>query len=146
MSRPVVASAFDHTARAVLNEILRDRLRVIREGLGISYGVRAHSIDEAVLVMGSIDPAYAAEAARAIVAELAYVRSEDPGFALDFSRARKRVLAQGARGVRGHRFRGNSPAGGRPPREHHHAAAQCQLPQPARETGGPQRGQHRSAK
>jgi predicted Zn-dependent peptidase len=79
-------------ADAVLGEILSDRLRTIREGLGISYGVHA-VIDRDVILHGSVEPGYAAEAAKAMLDVIKSVRDGDPAFVADFVAARKRVLA-----------------------------------------------------
>ena len=84
----------ERVARAVLDEILRDRLRVIREGLGISYGIHAQVDDDSVIIAGGVEPAFAADAARAIMAEVARVREGGPEIDADFARARRRVLAR----------------------------------------------------
>ncbi len=84
----------DRVARAVLDEMLGDRLRVIREGLGVSYGVSASVDVDSVMVIGSVEPAYAVDAAKTIAAEIARLRDGDAGLAADFARARRRVLAR----------------------------------------------------
>jgi zinc protease len=84
----------EKAARDVLSEILNDRMRVIREGLGVSYGVYARASTTAVLIGGDVDLAYANEASRAFMTEIEHVRAGYPEFAADFSRARKRLLAR----------------------------------------------------
>jgi zinc protease len=83
----------ESAARAVLKELLRARMRVVRDGLGASYGVLAQSKTAATWITGEVEPAYAAEAAKAIADELDRIRAGDPALMDDFVRARKRVLA-----------------------------------------------------
>jgi zinc protease len=84
----------EKVARDVLSEIVNDRMRVIREGLGVSYGVYARVSATAVLIGGDVEPAYANEASRAFMQEIEHVRAGYPEFEADFARARKRVLAR----------------------------------------------------
>jgi predicted Zn-dependent peptidase len=83
----------DDAARAVLGELIEERVRLLRERLGISYGVSAY-VGPAVLVGGAVEPAYAAPAVRSLLDAIAAVRAGDPQLAADFARARKRVLAR----------------------------------------------------
>lgn len=84
-------------ARFVLGEMVRDRLRIVREGMGASYGVQvAYSTGSgggAFSVQSNLDPARAAKAASAIVSELESLRAKAGELAEDFVRARRRVLA-----------------------------------------------------
>ena len=61
-------SAADKAARLVLREMVRDRLRIIREGMGASYGVQASysagAGGGAFYVESDLEPARAAKAAR----------------------------------------------------------------------------------
>jgi zinc protease len=84
----------ERMARAVLEAILQDRLRVIREGLGISYGVHADVNNDAVLIVGSVEPAFAKDAATALTTELTRIRDGGADLEIDFARARRRVLAR----------------------------------------------------
>ncbi len=67
---PGKATRSERIARAVLNELLDDRLRVIREELGVSYGVSAMVDDASVIVGGSVEPAFAKDAATAMMTEI----------------------------------------------------------------------------
>jgi zinc protease len=82
----------ERVAREVLSSLLDDRVRVVREGLGVSYDVSTGVIHTAVLCGGSVDLAYAGDAAKALADELAHLRAGelDPA---DFARARNHVLA-----------------------------------------------------
>jgi predicted Zn-dependent peptidase len=86
-------SPSDEAARAVLSEIINDRVWALRERLGISYGIYG-DVGKAVVVGGPVEPAYGAEAARSLLDAIAHVRAGDPQLAADFARARKRVLAR----------------------------------------------------
>jgi predicted Zn-dependent peptidase len=83
----------DDAARAVLIQIISERLRVVRESLGASYGMFS-TYNGGVVVGGDVEPAYAAEAAHAILDALAHVREGDAAFVADFVSARKYVLAR----------------------------------------------------
>lgn len=83
----------EDAARSVLSEIINDKLRVIREGLGISYGVYAQ-VGRSVLVGGSVEPAYAADAVHALLDAIRELHDGDPAFTAAFISARKRVLAR----------------------------------------------------
>ena len=88
----------DRAARMVLSEMVNDRLRIVREGLGASYGVRSTYIGGAAGTVLSIttglDPARAPEAAVAVMRELTALRGNAGAEAAAFARARRRVLAQ----------------------------------------------------
>jgi hypothetical protein len=51
------------------------------------------AIDRDVILRGAVEPAYAAEAAKAMLDVITNVRDGDAAFVADFVRARKRVLA-----------------------------------------------------
>ncbi len=84
----------ERVARDILEQFLGDRLRVIREGLGVSYGVTAQVDDDSVIVAGSVEPAFAKDAAIAMMAEIARVREHGSELEADFARAKRRVLAR----------------------------------------------------
>ncbi|MFT3696830.1 MAG: insulinase family protein [Kofleriaceae bacterium] len=84
----------EKAARDVLSEILNDRLRVIRESLGVSYGISAHITTTGVLISGDVEPAYSTAAAHALADEIGRIRAGYPDMAADFARARKHVLAR----------------------------------------------------
>jgi hypothetical protein len=79
-------------ARAVLSELVNDRLSVIRESLGISYGMQA-TVSRDVMLGGGVEPSYATEAAHAMLDAIKNLRDGDPAFVADFVSARKHVLA-----------------------------------------------------
>ncbi len=88
----------DKAARLVLREMARDRLRIIREGMGASYGVHVSYAEGSggglFSIEGDLEPGRAAKAATAIVSELEALRTGAGAMAEDFVRARRRVLAQ----------------------------------------------------
>ncbi len=88
----------DRAARMVLTEMLSDRLRMVREGLGASYGVSAFyksgAAGSALFIGTALDPVRAPEAARAVMTELAALHGDAGTRASDFARARRRVLAE----------------------------------------------------
>jgi zinc protease len=88
----------DRAARMVLSEMLRDRLRIVREGMGASYGVSAGydsgAAGTALDISTALDPVRAPEAAVAVMKELEALRRDAAGQAAAFARARRRVLAQ----------------------------------------------------
>jgi zinc protease len=88
----------DQAARQVLREMVRDRLRIVREGMGASYGVEvSYAVGTgggALYAESELDPARAAKAATAIVSELEALRSGAGAMAEDFVRARRRALAK----------------------------------------------------
>jgi zinc protease len=87
----------DQAARLVLSEMVRDRLRIVREGMGASYGVEvsyAVGTGGGAFYAGSeLDPMRAAKAASAILSEFEALRSGAGAMAEDFVRARRRALA-----------------------------------------------------
>ncbi len=83
----------ESVARAVLDEMVGARMRVVRERLGASYGLLSRSSTRATWIVGAVEPAYAAEAVKAITDELVRLRSGDASLLDDFLRARRRVLA-----------------------------------------------------
>jgi zinc protease len=87
-------NAGDQPTRDVLAEILDERLRVIREGLGVSYGVDANSDRTSLVIHGSVEPAHAAVAAGAIAVEIERLRTWEASVVEDFARARKRLLVR----------------------------------------------------
>lgn len=103
--QPLVTIAFatrsnrerDRAARLVLAEMLRDRVRIVREGLGASYHVHVgyDGLGRGSLVVETaLDPARAAKATAALLAEIARVRDEGATLVEDFVRARRRVFAR----------------------------------------------------
>jgi zinc protease len=87
----------DRAARMILREMLTDRARVVREGMGASYGV---SIEYAGGIGGSLlrldaalDPVKAGKAMTALLGEIALLRDRSADLAEDFVRARRRALA-----------------------------------------------------
>ena len=81
-------------ARAVTSRIVDDRMRLLREGMGISYGVQSILTSRALIVAGSAGSPHIADAAKAIAAELARLRAGGPDVELDFVRARRAILAR----------------------------------------------------
>ena len=73
-------------ARAVLVQLLRGRLALIRTQMGASYGVEAR-------YEGRVDAARAGEVVRRIVADLDELRASAGEFQADFVRARRAALA-----------------------------------------------------
>lgn len=88
----------DQAARLVLREMVSDRLRIVREGMGASYGVQvayaAGTGGGAFYIESDLDPVRAAKAATAIIAELEALRTAAGTMAEDFVRARRRALAK----------------------------------------------------
>ncbi len=87
----------DRAARAVLREMLEDEVRIVREGMGASYGVHATTYGgvagRALLVSGQIDEAKAGEAAKRILAAVERLRSDAASQREGFVRARRKLLA-----------------------------------------------------
>jgi zinc protease len=87
----------DQAARLVLSEMVSDRLRIVREGMGAAYGVEvsyaAGRGGGAFFVSSDLEPARAAKAASAIVSELESLRTGAGAMAEEFVRARRRALA-----------------------------------------------------
>jgi zinc protease len=88
----------DQAARLVLREMVRDRLRIVREGMGASYGVEASysagTGGGVFSVESELDPMRAPKAAAAILSELEALRTQAGAMAEDFVRARRRALAR----------------------------------------------------
>jgi zinc protease len=84
----------DPAARAVLAELVNARMRVLRERLGASYGVYVASSKRALSIDGAVEPAYAAQAFKAIATELARLRSNDQALADELAQAKNHVLAR----------------------------------------------------
>jgi zinc protease len=88
----------DKAARLVLSEMVADRLRIVREGMGAAYSVHASyaaGTGGGMFYVGSdLDPARAAKAASAILSELEALRTGAGSMAEGFVRARRRVLAR----------------------------------------------------
>ncbi len=92
------STAADRAARRVLAEMLNDRLRIVREGMGASYGVHA-GYDDGVAgtvlnISTGLDPVRAPEAATAVMKELEALRLGAGDQATAFARARRRVLGE----------------------------------------------------
>ena len=87
----------DRAARKVLSEMVEDRLRIVREGMGASYGVqvsyRAAGGDSVLEIESELDPVRAVKAAAAIFSELEAIRAGAGAMDEDFVRARRRALA-----------------------------------------------------
>lgn len=87
----------DRAARVVLEQMVQDRMRIVREGLGASYGVtaayRGGAGGGALRIEGDIDPDRAGAALAAMLAELDGLRADAGALAEDFVRARRRALA-----------------------------------------------------
>jgi zinc protease len=87
----------DQAARLVLGEMIEDRLRLVREGMGASYGVHASysagTGGGVFYVSSDLEPARAAKAAKAITSELQALSTGAGAMAEDFVRARRRALA-----------------------------------------------------
>jgi zinc protease len=88
----------DRAARYVLEAMLEDRVRVVREGLAASYSVSvgyASGLGGGVLsVDGEVEPDRAGRALSALAAELVSVHDNADKMAEDFVRARRRALAR----------------------------------------------------
>ena len=87
----------DRAARAVLSAMIADRLRVVREGMGATYGVSSsyevRAAASTLDVMASLDPQRAPRAAAAVLASLAALRDDPQAAAADFVRARRREVS-----------------------------------------------------
>jgi zinc protease len=81
--------------REVIAEMIQDRVSVVRERLGASYGVHARFLAanaaNAYVIRGSLDPPRAGEALRVLRSAIDELRRGD-GFLEDFVRARRRVI------------------------------------------------------
>ena len=87
----------DHAARRILSEMIDDRLRVVREGMGASYGASSGYAERAagssLDVYAALDPARAPKAAAAVLAALTALRADPQAAAADFVRARRRLVS-----------------------------------------------------
>jgi zinc protease len=83
----------DRAARRILVELLRDRVRVVRESLGASYGVAVRYGPNDLQLETDLDPERGGEAAAALLAELTRLRDAPADLDEDFVRARKRAMA-----------------------------------------------------
>jgi zinc protease len=88
----------DRAARLVLQAMLEDRVRIVREGMAASYSVSvgyASGLGGGVLsVDAEVEPDRASRALSALAAELASVHDNANTMAEDFVRARRRALAR----------------------------------------------------
>ncbi len=88
----------DRWARQILAEMVRDRLRVVRESLGASYGVQsAYHVGAAgstFAITAALDPDRAPRAATAVRAALTALRGDPATMAADFVRARRRLVSR----------------------------------------------------
>jgi len=84
-------------ARAVVGEMVRERVAQIRTRFGASYGVLARYLmteaGDAILVDGYVDAKRAGEVVCRMQADLEGLRAGDDAFAADFVRARREQLA-----------------------------------------------------
>ena len=87
----------DRAARKILAAIIDDRLRVVREGMGASYGVSsaydARAAGSTLDIESSLDPVRAPRAAAAVLAAIDALRADPKAFAEDFVRARRRLVS-----------------------------------------------------
>ncbi|WP_375766542.1 insulinase family protein [Archangium gephyra] len=88
----------DVAARQVLRTMLEDRVRVVREGLGASYGVSVDYLGGigggALLVTGDLEADRSGKALVALIGELEAVRTRASALPEDFARARRRALSR----------------------------------------------------
>lgn len=94
---PTTAASDDpraRAARAILSAMLDDRMRVVREGLGVSYGVHGALDARAILIRGDLHREHAPQAMAAIDSELTRLLAGGPDVAADFARARRLVLGR----------------------------------------------------
>jgi zinc protease len=87
----------DRAARKVLEQLVEDRVRVVREGMAASYGISVGYVGGegggALAIDGYLDPERGGDALVAVLAELARLRDPDADLAEDFVRARRKALA-----------------------------------------------------
>lgn len=85
-------------ARDVLAAMLDDRMRVVREGMGVSYGVHGSASTRYLRIAGNAGSAHAAHAMAVIDTEIERLRrglaTRDAAIAADFARARRLVLGR----------------------------------------------------
>jgi predicted Zn-dependent peptidase len=84
-------------ARAVIAEMVRDRLDLVRSQLGATYGIEVRydntPAGDVFEIDGRVDPARAGEVLRRMMDDLGKLRTGDAAFTADFVRARRAVLA-----------------------------------------------------
>ncbi len=84
--------------RDVLAAMLDDRMRIVREGMGVSYGVHGSASTRYLRIAGNVSSAHAAHAMAVIDTEIARLRggiaTNDAELAADFARARRLVLGR----------------------------------------------------
>jgi zinc protease len=87
----------DDAARLVLQEMIQDGIRVVREGMGASYGVYASyesgARGGALVIRGDIDEAKAGEALARILGVVTALRDDAATERESFVRARRKALA-----------------------------------------------------
>lgn len=87
----------DRAARMVLAELVEERLRMVRERLGASYGVQVTygGVGPGALhVSAGLEPDRAIEASQAVLAEFATIRDRPDAVAADLVRVRRRLVGQ----------------------------------------------------
>ena len=88
----------DRWVRQILAEMVRDRLRVVRESMGASYGVQASyhvgAAGSTFDITAALDPDRAPRAATAVRAALTTLRGDPATMAADFVRARRRLVSR----------------------------------------------------
>ena len=86
--------------RDVLAAMLDDRMRIVREGMGVSYGVHGSTDSRYLRIAGNVNSAHAAHAMAVIDTEITRLRAAiadpqlSPELAADFARARRLVLGR----------------------------------------------------
>jgi zinc protease len=80
--------------RDVLAAMLDDRMRIVREGMGVSYGVHGSASTRYLRIGGNVNSAHAAHAVAVIDTEIARLRTGGAELAADFARARRLVLGR----------------------------------------------------
>jgi zinc protease len=87
----------DHAARLVIEEMINDGVREVREGMGASYGVYASYVHGArggaLVIRGDLDEANAGDALARILGVLARLRDDGAAQRESFVRARRKALA-----------------------------------------------------
>jgi predicted Zn-dependent peptidase len=78
----------------VLAAMLDDRMRIVREGMGVSYGVHGSASTRYLRIAGNVNSAHAPHAIAVIDTELSRLRAGGPELAADFARARRLVLGR----------------------------------------------------
>jgi zinc protease len=87
----------DRAARVILGAMIEDRLRIVRESMGASYGVSSgydvRAAGSTLDVYAALDPVRAPKAATAVLATLSALRTDPRAAAADFVRARRRAVS-----------------------------------------------------